>query len=133
VLVYFNGQVGFAPTVEEALNEALGQSSDATPPPEDEEPPSTSTPPSTSETPPDTGGGGETPEMAQAVQDIADALDRLRQARASGDFVAEGEALADLDRAGDAFEAAEAANGGNGGGNGTPPSSSSAPSGNGGG
>jgi uncharacterized protein len=132
VLVYFNGQVGFAPTVEEALNEALGQSSDATPPPEDEEPPSTSTPPSTSETPPDT-GGGETPEMAQAVQDIADALDRLRQARASGDFVAEGEALADLDRAGDAFEAAEAANGGNGGGNGTPPSSSSAPSGNGGG
>ncbi|OLF14850.1 UPF0182 family protein [Actinophytocola xanthii] len=129
VLVYFNGQVGFDATVEGALNEAIGLADGGTPPPEDEDTPPTSTPPSSppsSEPPPDTGGGEETPELEQAIQDIDDALSRYTEARANGDFAAEGQALADLNRAADAYEAAKAA--ANGGG--TP---TSAPPGNGGG
>lgn len=130
VLVYFGGNVGFAPTVEEALDDVFGEGSGSgtTPPDEDEQPP-TSEPP-TSEPP---AGGGETPpELAQAVQDIADALARLKEARASNDFAAEGQALADLDEAARAYDAAQGnGNGGNGGNQ--APTTSSPPPGNGGG
>ncbi|MGH3761201.1 UPF0182 family protein [Actinophytocola sp.] len=112
VLVYFGGKVGFAPTVDEALDEVFGAGSGGgTAPPGEEEPPTSEAP---TTTPPDTGGGA-SPEMSQAIQDIADALGRLKEARASNDFAAEGQALADLDAAARAYEAAQQAAGGNGG------------------
>ncbi|MGH3880219.1 MAG: UPF0182 family protein [Actinophytocola sp.] len=130
VLVYFGGKVGFAPTVDEALDDVFGAgTTDPTDPPDEGQPPS-SEPPSSQ--PPDSGGGS--PELGQAVQDIASALSRLKEARANNDFAAEGQALADLDKAAQAYEAAQQAAGGNGGngGNGGQPSSPPS-SGNGGG
>ena len=126
VLVYFGGKVGFAPTVEGALNEVFGQGSGGgTAPPGDGQPPSSSTPPSTS-TPPGSGGGSSAA-LNQAVQDIANALAALKQARQSNDFAAEGQALADLDKAAAAYEAAQAAANGGGSGNGGGQTSSSPP------
>ena len=107
VLVYFGGSVGFAPTVDEALDDVFGAGSGGgTTPPGTSDP---STPPSSgsSTQPPDTGGGAQTPEMAQAVKDIASALSRLKEARQNNDFAAEGQALADLDKAAKAYEAAQ--------------------------
>jgi uncharacterized membrane protein (UPF0182 family) len=127
VLVYFGGNVGFAPTVDQALDEALGSGTgDGTTPPDGEDP-STSEPPTTTE-PPDP-GGGDPAAVSQAVQDIADALARLKEARQNNDFAAEGEALADLDKAAQAYEAAQQAAGGSGG----QTTSPSPPPGNGGG
>jgi uncharacterized membrane protein (UPF0182 family) len=118
VLVYFGGNVGFAPTVDEALDDVFGAGSGGgTTPPDTSEP---STPPSSgSSTQPPDAGGAQTPEMAQAVKDIASALSRLKEARQNNDFAAEGQALADLDKAAKAYEAAQ------GGGQ---PSSSAPPS-----
>jgi uncharacterized protein len=119
VLVYFGGSVGFAPTVDEALDDVFGAgSAGGTTPPGTSTP---STPPSSSSTqPPSGGGGGESPELSQAVKDIASALSRLKDARASNDFAAEGQALADLDKAAKAYEAAQTGGG--------QPSSSAPPS-----
>jgi uncharacterized protein len=125
VLVYFGGDVGFASTLDDALDDVFGEGSgDATEQPVDEDPP-TSQPPSGSpptSTPPD--AGDQSPEMAKAVADISDALTRLKDARAKNDFVAEGQALADLDKAARAYEAAQKAGGGGNGGASTPPPSS---------
>ncbi|GAB3453901.1 UPF0182 family protein [Actinophytocola sediminis] len=117
VLVYFGGQVGFQPTLDQALDDVFGEGSgDATTPPDAEDP--GTDPPTT--TPPPDADPGQTPELAQAVADLAAALGQLKDAKASGDFAAEGQALADLDKAVRAYEAAEAAAGG--GGETTPPS-----------
>ncbi|OLF09000.1 membrane protein [Actinophytocola xinjiangensis] len=125
VLVYFGGDVGFAPTLDEALDDVFGEGSgDATTPPDSETPPGTETPPPTTTEPP--ADGGQSPEMSAAVAKIADALGRLKDAKASNDFAAEGQALADLDAAVRAYEAASAEAGGAS----TPPST---PPGNGGG
>jgi uncharacterized protein len=113
VLVYFGGKVGFEPTLEAALDEVFGEGSGAgTTQPDEETPPSSSS----SSAPPSTpSGDGQSPELAAAAADIADALTRLKDARASNDFAAEGQALADLDRAAQAYEAASGGgNGGNG-------------------
>jgi uncharacterized membrane protein (UPF0182 family) len=127
VLVYFGGKVGFAPTVDEALDDVFGAgTTNPTDPPDEEQPPSSESP---SSQPPDP--GGESPDLSQAAQDIASALSRLKEARANNDFAAEGQALADLDKAAQAYEAAQQAAGGNGGNGGQP--SSPPPSGNGGG
>jgi hypothetical protein len=64
--------------------------------------------------------------VSQAVKDIADALGRLKEARQNNDFAAEGQALADLDKAAAAYESAQRSAGG--GSNGQP-SSSAPPSG----
>jgi uncharacterized membrane protein (UPF0182 family) len=135
VLVYYNGEIGFAPDIREALDEALGVTGGGTtaPPADDEEEQTSSSAPPSSEPSAEPDTGGQSPELAAAVADIADALNRLKDARANNDFAAEGQALADLDRAAQAYEEAQAAaNGGNGGngGNSQPPS---APPGNGGG
>jgi uncharacterized protein len=125
VLVYFGGKVGFAPTVDEALDDVFGEgSSDGTTPPEEGGDTSTS-PPSSEEPPP---SGEDSGAVSNAVQDIADALARLKEARQNNDFAAEGEALADLDKAAQAYEAAQRAAGGS-----SEQPSSSAPPGNGGG
>ncbi|HEV7647714.1 MAG TPA: UPF0182 family protein [Actinophytocola sp.] len=119
VLVYFGGSVGFAPTVDEALDDVFGAGSvGGTTPPDSSQP---STPPSSSSStqPPGTGAGGS--QVDQAVKDIASALSRLKQARQDNDFAAEGQALADLDKATRAYEAAQKSGGSSG------QSSSSAP------
>ncbi len=122
VLVYFGGNVGFAPTVDEALDEVFGAGSGGgTTPPDGSQPPSSSAPPSSSQ-PPGTGGGDAA--LSQAAQDIGDALARLKQARQDNDFAAEGQALADLDKAAAAYEAAQRSAGSGSGGQ---PSSSAPP------
>ena len=122
VLVYFGGSVGFAPTVDEALDEVFGAGSGGgTTPPDGSQPPSSSAPPSSSQ-PPGTGGGDAA--LSQAAQDIGDALARLKQARQDNDFAAEGQALADLDKAAAAYEAAQRSAGSGSGGQ---PSSSAPP------
>jgi uncharacterized membrane protein (UPF0182 family) len=111
VLVYFGGKVGFAPTVDEALDEVFGAGSGGgTAPPGTEEPPSSSAPPSSE---PPSGGGSEA--VNKAALDVADALSRLDQARTNNDFDAERQALADLDAAIQAYDSAKKASGGNGG------------------
>ncbi len=111
VLVYFGGRVGFAPTLQAALEEVFGEGAggEVTPPEEGEQPPETetpSTPPSTP-TPPPT-SGGDNPDMDKAVQDISNALEALKSAQQSGDFAAQGKALSDLEKAVAAYETAKA-------------------------
>jgi uncharacterized membrane protein (UPF0182 family) len=121
VLVYFGGNVGFAPTLKEALEEVFGPGVGgvATPPGTDEEPPdgeespdtsTPSTPPNTATPPPSS--GGDNPALDKAVVDISTALDQLKAAQQSGDFAAQGTALAALEKAVGEYEAAKAGAGG---------------------
>ena len=114
VLVAYGNRVGYAPTLAEALDEVFGEGAgdtSTTPGDGDTPPPSTSSsqPPPTSPTLPP--GGEGSPDMAQAVADISDAIRRIREAQTSGDFAALGEAYADLDDAVKRFEAAKVAGG----------------------
>ncbi len=114
VLVYFGERVGFEPTLQGALEEVFGPGAggEATPPDTgDDQPPGTSTPPGTT-TPPPNPNPGENPALDKAVQDIGAALEQLKTAQASGDFAAQGAALAALEKAAAAYETAK----------GTPPS-----------
>ncbi|MBB4907419.1 UPF0182 family protein [Actinophytocola algeriensis] len=113
VLVYFGDRVGFAPTLQEALEEIFGPGAGGvvTPPEEEEgeQPPDTSTPPPPgTSTPPPPPSGGDNPAMEQAVQDIGTALEQLKTAQQSGDFAAQGQALAALEKAVGEYEAAKA-------------------------
>ncbi|MGH3874075.1 MAG: UPF0182 family protein [Pseudonocardiaceae bacterium] len=97
VLVAYGNRIGYAPTLRQALDKVFGPGAgDAT------------TTPGQSQPPPAAAGGGVTPEMSQAVTDIANALRSLRQAQGAGDFTAQGKALADLDAATKRFDAAAA-------------------------
>lgn len=106
VLVSYGPKVGFAPTLEEALDEVFGEGTgDSATSPNDPgtpptEPPS-STPPPTSgqEAPPPDTGGEPSGDVAKAVADIQTALGRLQAAQKSGDFTEQGAALAALDEA----------------------------------
>ncbi|WP_409331813.1 UPF0182 family protein [Trujillonella humicola] len=132
VLVNYGGQVGYANTLSEALDQVFGtgagdvavDSDDAgTEPDPEPEPPANGTPeptpgddPTTAPPPPPAGGGnGATPELDQAVADLDAALDALADAQRSGDFSAQGQALANLQQAVEAYQAAQAAAGGPGG------------------
>ncbi|MFN2496595.1 MAG: UPF0182 family protein [Pseudonocardiaceae bacterium] len=111
VLVAYGDRIGYAPTLREALNQVFGAGAgDASTTPDRQAPP----PAQDTVAPPAASGSAGTlsPEMRQAVTDIADALNRLRQAQSSGDFSAQGKALADLDAAARRFDAAQAAAGG---------------------
>ena len=116
ILVYFGGRVGFASTLQGALDEAFngaqtpGTGTDGSPP--DTETPTT-TPPDTSTTPPPS-TGGENPAMDQAVVDIGKALDDLKAAQQSGDFAKQGEALAALQKAITEYNNAKGASNGGG-------------------
>jgi uncharacterized protein len=105
VLVAYGDRIGYAPTLREALNQVFGAGAgDLTALPDQQ-----NTAPGQSSTPtPATVGGNVSPEMRQAVVDISDALNRLRQAQGTGDFTAQGRALADLDAATKRFDAAAA-------------------------
>jgi hypothetical protein len=111
VLVAYGDRIGFAATLREALNQVFGAGAgDATTTPAQQAPPPA---PGAAPLPPADAGpaGTMSPEMRQAVTDIADSIERLQQARAGGDFAAEGQALADLDAASQRFESAQAAAG----------------------
>jgi uncharacterized membrane protein (UPF0182 family) len=121
VLVSYGEQVGYAPTLEEALGQVFGSGavdvgSDQGGTQPEPEPPATETPSTgTPTTPPPAGGGGtgSTPEMDAAVTAINAALQALANAQRNGDFSGQGQALEDLQSAVDAYQAAqEAANGG---------------------
>ncbi|GGS44393.1 MULTISPECIES: UPF0182 family protein [Actinokineospora] len=109
VLVSFNNRVGFAATVSEALEKAIGAGTGqpATPPGEEGDDP----PPTTPTTPPPTGpgnGGDANADVAAAVQALDAALAKLKAAQQSGDFAAQGEALAELEAAADQYNEAKA-------------------------
>ncbi|HEX6352967.1 UPF0182 family protein [Actinophytocola sp.] len=108
VLVYFGGRVGFSSTLQGALNQAFDQVDTSTPtPPETEEPTTSTSPPPTPSTPPPA-SNGENPALDQAVADMGKALSDLKTAQQSGDFAAQGQALAALQRAIQAYESAKA-------------------------
>ncbi|MFC5288869.1 UPF0182 family protein [Actinokineospora guangxiensis] len=132
VLVSFNNRVGFAPTVSEALEEAIGAGTGGpATPPEGEDPPPTTTPPGT--TPPTTPppAGDAAAELDAAVKALDGALAKLKTAQQSGDFAAQGQALAELEAAADRYNAAKAKQ--EEGGQPTTPSPSPTPAPNGGG
>jgi uncharacterized membrane protein (UPF0182 family) len=107
VLVYFGGRVGFKPTLKGALEDIFGKGTggEATSPDTGGQPPGT-TPPGTT-TPPNNPNPGANPALDKAVLDIGTALDQLKAAQASGDFAAQGNALAALQTAVGEYEAAK--------------------------
>jgi uncharacterized membrane protein (UPF0182 family) len=109
VLVAYGDRIGYAPTLREALNQVFGAGAgDATAQPGQQ----AQLPDQRATAPPAPAGTAVvSQEMRQAVNDIADALKRLRAAQSSGDFAAQGKALADLDAASKRFDAAAVASG----------------------
>ncbi|WP_249933000.1 UPF0182 family protein [Blastococcus sp. CCUG 61487] len=126
VLVNFGGQIGYANTLAEALNQVFGEGvgeiavdSEATEPqPEDEgdeeQPDPTPTPAEPTPGPPPAGGPDVEADLDQAVSDINAALEALRDAQRNGDFAGQGQALEQLDAAVAAYRAAQAAAAGSG-------------------
>jgi uncharacterized membrane protein (UPF0182 family) len=111
VLVAYGDRIGYDPTLRGALNQIFGAGAgDATALPG----PQTRTPSQGTPLPAPAGAGVgfATQDIRQAVIDVGDALQRLRQAQAAGDFAAQGKALADLDAASKRFDAAVKAAGG---------------------
>jgi uncharacterized protein len=111
VLVNYSGRVGYADTLGEALDEVFGagagdaadgdtgngsETPTATPPSDEPAPSETAT----TAPPPPSGGGSE---VDDAVAAIDDALAELQDAQQSGDFAAQGQALADLQAAVEAY------------------------------
>jgi uncharacterized membrane protein (UPF0182 family) len=119
VLVNYGDRVGYADTLAEALDQVFGagagesanDSGDTpTPTPDEGDAPETTAPSPT----PAPDGGASTPELDQAVTDMNAALEALANAQRNGDFAGQGQALEDLQRAVDAYQAAQAAAGGGG-------------------
>jgi uncharacterized membrane protein (UPF0182 family) len=104
VLVAYGSKVGFAATLGDALTQVFGDSTTpaVTSPAPTTTPPTTQTPTTTS--PP--AAGGTNPALAHALADIQAALDQLQQARQTGDFAAQGRALAALQAATRSYQTA---------------------------
>jgi uncharacterized membrane protein (UPF0182 family) len=124
VLVSYGGKIGFASTLGEALNQVFGEGTgQAATDPEQGDPPasgdpdqqqnesSAPPPPDQQQAPPADGNQGG-PDAQEAAADMAEAYGRLEAARRSGDYAAEGQALADLDAAAQRYEQAISADGG---------------------
>ncbi|MBV9160450.1 MAG: UPF0182 family protein [Pseudonocardiales bacterium] len=110
VLVAYGDRIGYAPTLREALNQVFGAGAgDATVSPDQQAKVPNQ---GATQSPAAAGPGVANQEIRQSVTDIADALKRLRAAQVSGDFAAQGKALADLDAATKRFDTATAAAGG---------------------
>jgi len=106
VLVNYGDRVGYADTLSDALDQVFGAGAGesatgtTTPPPADggtSTPTTTPAAPTTS--PPTAGGAPSDPAMDKAVTDINAALGALSTAQKNGDFAAQGQALADLQKA----------------------------------
>jgi uncharacterized membrane protein (UPF0182 family) len=127
VLAAFGDRIGYAPTLRQALDKIFGAGAGdaSTTPDQQTQPPAQGSSPDQGTSPPPAAGpaGNVSPEMRQAINEIVDALDRLRTAQAAGDFRAQGQALADLDAATRRFDAAQS------GGSGSPPPPAPAPGG----
>lgn len=114
VLASYGNHVSFGDTLDEAIAKLVeaGPGTE-TPPPDTEQPPPTDTPTAPPTTPPTTipppdGEVVMTPELQAALDRLDQAIDRVAQAQASGDFRAYGEALAELQAAMDEYREAEA-------------------------
>jgi len=110
VLVSFGKQVGFAPTLDEALDQVFGAGTGAaaTKPDQGGSTSTTSPPTSTTNQPPASGGSSE---LDNAVKAIEAALGHLRTAQQSGNFADWGKAAEELDAATKAYDAAKAKQG----------------------
>jgi hypothetical protein len=121
VLVSYGAKIGFASTLNEALDQVFGAGTGAaatTPPLGDTtNPPTTPTTPTSPTTPP-ANSGGSNPALDKAVTDIQAALSQLKAAQQSGNFTDQGAALAALDAATKEYTAAKPT--------GAPPSSTGA-------
>jgi uncharacterized protein len=107
VLLAYGDRIGYAPTLREALNQVFGAGNAVVSPNQQAK----ASHQGAARPPAAVGAGVASQEMRQAVADIADALKRLRAAEASGDFAAQGKALADLNAAANRFDRAAAAAG----------------------
>ncbi|MEV6880026.1 UPF0182 family protein [Amycolatopsis sp. NPDC051128] len=108
VLVSYGPKIGFASTLQEALDQVFGPGTGeaTTTPPQAGQPTTPPTTPTAPATPPNTGGNAA---LDKAVADIQAALTRLKSAQQSGNFTDQGAALAALDAAAKAYEAAKTA------------------------
>jgi len=117
VLVNFGDRIGYADTLAEALDQVFGagagevatDSGEVPPTSDGPSEPTTTTEPTPAPTPAPDGGSATTPEMDKAVTDINAALSALKDAQRSGDFEGQGRALADLEAAVEAYQAAQQA------------------------
>jgi uncharacterized membrane protein (UPF0182 family) len=108
VLVSYGTRVGYASTVQDALNQVFGAGAgDSTATPGQPSSPSPTSPPTSTLTPP--GSNGSNPALDKAASDISTALNNYRAAQQSGNFAEQGAALQALDAAAKAYEAAKAA------------------------
>ncbi|MFD6073923.1 membrane protein, partial [Amycolatopsis lurida] len=109
VLVSYGTKIGFAPTLNEALDQVFGAGtgSGVTPPQTGGTPgPTTPPPPGTSTPQPPAGGN---PALDKAAGDMHDAWVKFRAAQQSGNYADQGAALAALEAASKAYESAKAA------------------------
>src|SRR3954447_17255867 len=120
VLVNFGDRIGYADTLAAALDQVFGPGagssavdSGASPPAGQAAPTPSATPtptpspaPASPTAPPDGNGAPANPALSQAVTDINSALSALQTAQRNGDFEAQGRALADLQRAVQAYQQA---------------------------
>ena len=120
VLVAYGTRVGYANTLSEALDQVFGagagqSATDGGQGSTDGGTSSPTTSPSTTPAPkptsPPAAGGSAPPGLDAAVADINSAIADLAAAQKSGNFEAQGKALADLQKAVDAYRAAEKAAG----------------------
>ena len=108
VLVFYNGRVGFHPTLAGALDQVLPGAGDVvpnipgqSPSPGPQQPAEAGTPAAPTAPP-----GTMNPQVAAAASAIQQAIEDLRAANQSGDFAAQGRALAALDAAVNQFQEA---------------------------
>ncbi|MBN9744812.1 membrane protein [Amycolatopsis sp. A1MSW2902] len=100
VLVSYGAKIGFASTLNEALDQVFGKGTGAAATtPKEGDPGTTTTPPTSSTAAPPPSTGGSNPAMDKAVADIQAALAKLKAAQQSGNFADQGAALAALDAA----------------------------------
>jgi uncharacterized membrane protein (UPF0182 family) len=104
VLVSYGPKVGYGATLQEALDQVFGSGTSTTTPPQTGQPTTPTTTPTT--TPPNTGGGNAA--LDKAAADIESAIVKLQAAQKSGNFADQGAALAALDAAAKAYQAAKA-------------------------
>ncbi|WP_219412978.1 UPF0182 family protein [Pseudonocardia nigra] len=102
VLVFYNGRVGYSPSVAEALEQVFGAGAGAAATDTSGDAPDTGAPA------PDagTGAGTPSPDLAAAAAEIDAALGQVRSAQQSGDLGSLGEALEALDTAVQRFQQA---------------------------
>ncbi|ONF64745.1 UPF0182 family protein [Amycolatopsis keratiniphila] len=108
VLVSYGTKIGFAPTLNEALDQVFGPGTGSgVTPPQTGGAPGTTTPPPPGTTTPQPPASGN-PALDKAAGDMHDAWVKFRAAQQSGNYADQGAALAALEAASKAYEAAKA-------------------------